>query len=130
MAWRWRSALAAHVGYSMADWTYTPVYSHSIRQDPPKTLITRYEDGTEDRRQKHSNQTRHFTEQHVIDAVDMDAMVDFYETKGTLTSFSKVSYDPSEAPATEVTVRFVGPIVYAQIALDQFEATVQLVEVF
>lgn len=94
------------------------------------TLISRYEDGTEDRRQKHFNKTRHFSEEHVVDAADMDAMIDFYELKGTLTSFTKVSFDPSEAAATEVTVRFVGPISYVQVANGQFEATVSFVEVF
>lgn len=114
----------------MADWTFTPTYAHVIRRDPPRTLISRYEDGNETRRQKHSTFLRRFDQRHEgLTASEASSMVTFYDGKGLLTSFSIVTYDPSEAAATEATVRFAEPLTMVQVAPDVFDARVRFVEV-
>jgi len=113
----------------MADWAYIPSYDYMGDVDSPPTLITRYEDGTEHRRAKHTSFPRTFTEVHIVDGTDMDAMLDFFRTKGLLTSFTKVSYDPSEAPATEATVRFTSSFKFVRGGNDEFSTTIVFIEV-
>lgn len=118
----------------MADWTYTTThaeYPYKVSRTAPPVLITRYEDGTEHRRQKHSSEIRHFVETYNVNQTTLDAMLDFWESKGLLTSFTKVSYDANESsPSThEVTVRFEKAPEYSWIAVDLYQITFHFVEV-
>lgn len=93
----------------MADWSYTPRWQSSIEFAPPATLVSTLSDATEIRRQKHSNAPETWTEEYWFSGSEFDAAKTFYDGKGLLTSFTKVSYDVHGTPTQERTVRFAGP---------------------
>lgn len=112
----------------MADWTFVPIYPYVVRRIGPTTLITEYEDFTESRREKSSAMKRIFREKHRVDATDMKAILDFYDTKGTVTAFSKVTYDPQDAAAVETDVRFTKAPVFSRAGYDEFTTTIEFRE--
>ncbi len=115
----------------MADWTFVPdADAYTVEASAPPTLISRYEDGTEDRRQKHSNFPQNFREKHTVDSSDMETMLDFFDARGMLTTFTKVSYLPHEAALHEVTVRFASPIRFVDVGPDEWETTIEFEKVF
>jgi hypothetical protein len=115
----------------MADWTHVPAYPHTIRRDPPPTLISRFEDGVEQRRKKHTTFLRRFSEHYVTDATTMDAMLDFFAARGVDVTFTKIAYDPSDAApgTTEVTVRFVEAFTFDRGAVNTYETDIEFLQV-
>ncbi|MDQ7008300.1 MAG: hypothetical protein Q9Q40_13855 [Acidobacteriota bacterium] len=118
----------------MADWTWTTThaeYPYTGKRIAPPTLVTRYEDGSEHRRQKHSNFIREWTEVYDVDEATLASMLNFYDARGTYTTFTKVSYDPDDATpgTTEATVRFVEPMTYERVAVGSYRVTVKFTEV-
>lgn len=113
----------------MAEWAYVPVYSYSLKKEGPVALVTEYEDLTESRRRKSNASRIVVVERHEVSSATMDAMLDFYDTKGTDVAFTKVTFNPQQAPATEGTFRFDRPIDFEWTASEHFRATIHFVQV-
>ena len=86
----------------MADWEHEPSKPARITREAAPVLITRFEDGTETRRQKHSNITRHLEHEYDDTLANAKTKLDFAETKGLLTTFTMFTWDPSATtPSTD-----------------------------
>lgn len=114
----------------MADWTYVPVVDPppSFRDNPPVTLISRFEDKKEIRREKNANFDREWAEFYLFTSTEADAARDFWRTKGLLTTFTKITYDPREAAGSTATVRFSREFEWGESG-ELFSCTVYFVEV-
>ena len=113
----------------MADWAYVPNYSHRLSVVPPPTLISRFEDGKELRRQKHATFLRELEEDYTFTGSERDAVQTFYEGKGLLTTFTKLGYDVFGTPSHEITVRFDGPLEFTTDGFGVYNATIRFVQV-
>jgi len=85
----------------MADWPIAgmsnqgyPELGYKVQRLGPKTLISRFEDGGVVAREKTATQYRRFIEKWNLDRTDMDAVLDFYESKGMATQFTRLDLDP------------------------------------
>ena len=108
-----------------------PGFTHRIERINREALVTRYEDGTESRREKSSTTLRRWTERWAVNRTDMKAMLVFYETKGLVTTFTKLALDASDAtfPTTEATARFEQQPVYDQVGPNWYHVTFTFIEV-
>ncbi len=93
-----------------------PSYPYNVARTGPPTLINEFEDGTETRRQKHSNIGKLFTARYAVDRPTLEKILDYFDLKGLLTSFSMVGNDANDAAwgTTTYTVRFAEPPNYDQ----------------
>jgi len=114
----------------MADWTFVPVSDSppAFRDRPPVTLISRFEDQKEIRREKNGSFVREWVESYQFTATEADAARDFWRTKGIVTTFTKLSYDPREAGGALATVRFASEFEWGESG-EVFPCTIQFVEV-
>ncbi len=114
----------------MADWTYVPMREGWRRtRVPPRTLINRFADGKETRRQTESAFSTRWSERYVFDGTERDAAHDFFELKGTLTQFTKLAYDDHAAPTGEKTVRFDGSWEESRLGVNAYEVVLGFLEV-
>jgi len=122
----------------MADWPIAgmnnfgfPGLNHRIERLNRVTLITRYEDGSESRREKSAATLRRWVERWAVNRTDMNAMVAFYESKGTLTAFTKLALDATDAAfgTDTATARFEKQPVYAQVGANWYHVTFTFIEV-
>ena len=110
----------------------TPTFTYDVEREPPPTLITQFEDGSEVRRQKSgvaTSQRRKFIEHHRVSKADMEKILDFYEARGLLTNFTKFSYDANDAASTNATVRFLTAPAFTIVAKNIYDATLSFIEV-
>jgi hypothetical protein len=115
----------------MADWEYIPATPARIDRAAPKTLITRFEDGRELRRQKHSWSPRTITHKYSTRAEQFSDMIAFAESKGLNTTFTMLSFDPKAIdPDTDAaTVRFLAFPSTAEVAVRVYHHTWRFLEV-
>lgn len=94
----------------MADWTHKPAHVYDVERIGPHSLETTFSDGTTDVRETSAAVRRIFRERHRDTLANMKTRLDFWDTKTTVTSFTKIAYDSQDASpgVTEVTVRFIG----------------------
>lgn len=89
----------------MADWPVgglVPNVSHVIEREGPPTLRTRFEDGSESRREKHQNNPLLWRQRFRATTAEAKTVFDFVATKRLLTSFTALTYDPEAVnPDTE-----------------------------
>lgn len=110
----------------MADFTWVPELPLPIQRPGPDTLVTIYEDGTPDIRQKSAAERITFEYTYNLSRADMDALLDFFEARYFNTTFTMVSYEAEEADAAEVTVYFAKPgISYERFGPARFRASVR-----
>lgn len=91
----------------MADWTFTPDEPgrQIIRIEGP-VLISEYEDGSENRRQKHAAEKREFVDLYSVDGSTLASMLSFLDGKGwRRDKFTMKTLDVRDAPGTETNVR-------------------------
>ncbi len=100
----------------MADWAYIPMFPYNVQRSD-SVLINEFEDGTETRRQKHSNIGKVFSGRYAVNRPTLSAMMDFHDAKLTFTSFTIIGYDANDGTwgTTEYTVRFFQMTDYDQI---------------
>lgn len=115
----------------MANWEYTPAYGFVTKRHGPVTLVSRFEDGTETRRQKSSAVVRHFEQTHTVDKATADAMLDLFHSWGLSTTFTMITWDPRAAtPSTdEATVRFESEPVLTQVSASLYQLRCNMIEV-
>lgn len=123
----------------MADWPPSgmsnfgfPGFEHEIRREGPETLITRFDDGTELRRQKNNVITRLFKEVWEVNRDDAKTMIEFYNLKGMEAVFDKLALDPLSGDnfSTDLaTVRWDEPIRVTQIGPKWFRIVCRFIEV-
>lgn len=82
----WPIAFSGNFGY--------PELGYKIERLGPETLVSRFEDGGLLAREKTATQYRRFIEKWNLSRTDMDAALDFYESKGMDTTFSRLDLDP------------------------------------
>ena len=104
----------------MADWTFAPEIDASAEWGPPPTLQTTLSDGKVISRQKHANAPETWEEEFKLSGSEFDTAKAFYESKGLITSFTKLSYDLFGTPTTERTVRFASPFAWTRAGEDYF----------
>lgn len=114
----------------MADWTFIPDYPASMVEEPPPTVIQRYSDAGEHRRETHSTQLRFWTERYTFEGASEAASVRaFWKARRLVNTFTKVTYDENDAPAAEATVRFARKFRLRRTASDVWTAQIEFVEV-
>lgn len=123
----------------MADWPIAgmsnfgyPELGLRITREGPRVLVSRYEDGKETRRTKSAAIPRRFFEPWHLTRTDMDAVLDFYESVGTGTTFSKLLLDPISGAnflTDVVNARFAAPPSITQIGPNWYEVTLEFLEV-
>jgi len=122
----------------MADWPIAgmnnqgfPMLDFVIERIGRPTLVSAYEDGGEDRRQKHTTQFRRWRERWELNRVDMKAVITFYETKGTVTSFSRLAMDAMDGTfgTDTATCRFERSPTYTQFGPNRYHCSLVFKEV-
>jgi hypothetical protein len=94
----------------VADWTYAPIIDDAaVESGPPVTLQTKLDDGKVISRIKHANIPERWTETYQFDGTTFDTAKAFYDARGIVTSFTKLSWDVYGTPTQERTVRFASP---------------------
>jgi len=122
----------------MADWPIAgmsnfgfPGFVHRVELIGRPTLVSRYEDGKETRRQKHASELRRWTERWAVNRTDMKAMRAFYDSKGTATTFTKLALDAADVTfgTDTATARFERPPAYDQVGPSWYHVTFTFIEV-
>lgn len=116
-----------------ADWTFVPDYVYSRKYEVPGQLRNELDDHSEIRADKYPVIGGTFTEKHTMSAADLKSALDFFEAKKLTTSFTKLSFDPSDAafdpadPAAATgptqTVRFADEPGWMNNAVDDYSVT-------
>lgn len=116
----------------MADFAFAPeiVPPQSVQYGPPPTLLTVLEDGKAVARQKHANMPELWSETFKLVGSEFDSLKTFYDLKGLLTTFTKLSYDVHGTPTTERTVRFAGPLEWQRAGQDYYIVTLTFERVY
>lgn len=109
----------------MADWTLVPEYPGEIDYGEPPTARTVYEDGGQQRRERFSTSKRSWKEKYTLTSAQVQTLLTHWETYRLATSFTRVTYDPQDAPATEATVYWSKRPKIRRLSVDTWTATVQ-----
>ena len=78
----------------MAAWTYIPTFQFKPERMVPKTLINQWSHGGSSRRQLHGTLRYRLREHYEASRTEADAMLDFFDLRLLVVSFTKIHYDP------------------------------------
>ena len=116
----------------MADWEFIPTPPNVVERTGPPTLVTKFADGTEVRRQKSAVVMRTFPQAYLFQTrAEVDTKLEFWKTKLLLTTFTILTFDADAAnPLTdEATVRFADTPRVEQISGTIYNFECEIVEV-
>lgn len=114
-------------------WTYhaKAKYPYTVKRHGGQVLINSYEDGSEHRRKKSGQVIREFTEVYRVHKADLEDMLDFFDEKLDFESFTKKTFDVTDADEATTTVRFASgqDPTYKWVGPNTYEISFTFIEV-
>jgi hypothetical protein len=108
-----------------------PGFDYVIETIGPPTLVTEYEDGTTDRREKIDIERQRVTENWQVNRTDMAVIMEFFRAKGTADTFTRLLHDPRSGTSfatDEGTFRFLSAPQMRQVGPQWYDVTVQFIQ--